>query len=181
MAERQKKPTGGGKLSRSEVITVRLDPKLRFGADLAARKQRRTLSSFVEWAVEKALEEVEVDISTSGEVHAKTVNAAAALDSIWDVEDADRFAKMAFRAPELLNYEEQIIWKHICECGAFWFGDWRRQGELEFYRYEISETNFIPFALKTHWNKYASFIKGELSEKELPKFETVRQVESSKE
>ena len=47
----KKRKGGGSKLSRSEIIQVRLDPKLRFTAELAARKHRRTLSSFVEWAV----------------------------------------------------------------------------------------------------------------------------------
>jgi predicted transcriptional regulator len=43
------------KLGRSEVVTIRLDPRLKFGADMAAAKCRRTLSSFTEWAIEEAL------------------------------------------------------------------------------------------------------------------------------
>jgi hypothetical protein len=39
----ESKRKGGGKLSRSETVTVRLDPKLRYLAELAALKQRRTL------------------------------------------------------------------------------------------------------------------------------------------
>ena len=53
MAE-EKRKGGGGKLARSETVTVRLDPKLRYLAELAARKQRRTVSSFIEWAVEQS-------------------------------------------------------------------------------------------------------------------------------
>jgi hypothetical protein len=44
---------GGGKLSRSETVTVRLDPKLRYLAELAARLHRRTLSSYIEWAIKR--------------------------------------------------------------------------------------------------------------------------------
>ena len=51
-----KRRGGGGKLARSETVTVRLAPKLRYLAELAARKQRRTLSSFIEWAIEETLE-----------------------------------------------------------------------------------------------------------------------------
>tara|TARA_R110000796_G_scaffold39090_2_gene97795 strand:- start:393 stop:605 length:213 start_codon:yes stop_codon:yes gene_type:complete len=43
------------KLGRSEVVSIRLDPRLRFGAGIAAAKCRRTLSSFAEWAIEEAL------------------------------------------------------------------------------------------------------------------------------
>ena len=45
---------GGGKLSRSETVTVRLDPRLRYLAELAARLHRRTLSSYVEWEIGRA-------------------------------------------------------------------------------------------------------------------------------
>ena len=41
-----KRKGGGGKLARSETVTVRLDPKLRYLAELAARIQRRSVSSF---------------------------------------------------------------------------------------------------------------------------------------
>jgi hypothetical protein len=37
---------------------VRLDPKLRYLAELAARKQRRTVSSFIEWTIEEALKNI---------------------------------------------------------------------------------------------------------------------------
>jgi hypothetical protein len=51
---------GGGKLSRSETVTVRLDPKLNYLCDLAARGQRRTKSSFIEWAIDNALKYVTI-------------------------------------------------------------------------------------------------------------------------
>ena len=51
MTEQEMRKGGGGKLSRSETVTVRLDPKLRYLAELAARLHRRTLSSYVEWAI----------------------------------------------------------------------------------------------------------------------------------
>ena len=57
MAEADKRK-GGSKLARSETVTVRLDPKLRYLAELAARKQRRSLSSYIEWAVEDSLSRV---------------------------------------------------------------------------------------------------------------------------
>ena len=52
MTQQNRRKGGGSKLSRSETVTVRLDQKLRYLAELAARKYRRTLSSFIEWAIE---------------------------------------------------------------------------------------------------------------------------------
>src|SRR2546429_9201408 len=97
-----KRRRGGGKLARSETVTVRLDPKLRYLADLAARKQRRTLSSFIEGAIERALAEVKL----SG-----TSTVVEEAPGLWDVDEADRFVKLAFYDESLLTYDEQVIWK----------------------------------------------------------------------
>lgn len=43
------------KVRRSETVTVRLDPRMNYLAELAARSQRRTKSSFIEWAVQEAI------------------------------------------------------------------------------------------------------------------------------
>lgn len=55
MATKTKNKGGGGKLGRSEILQVRMTPKLKFGADMAAAKCRQTISSFGEWAIEEAL------------------------------------------------------------------------------------------------------------------------------
>ena len=97
---------GCSKLSRSEVVTVRLDPKLRYLAELAARKQRRTLSSFIEWAIEQSLAEVEL---------AKSATVADKARALWDVDECDRFIKLALHDESLLNFREQVLWKCIQE------------------------------------------------------------------
>ena len=117
MAEAQKKSKGGSKLSRSEITTVRLDPKLRYLAELAARKQRRTLSSFIEWAIEDTLGRF---LLKDGVDWVESVGAQA--EYLWDVDPADRFAKLALRYPELLTHDEQVLWKLIRENGALWKG-----------------------------------------------------------
>jgi hypothetical protein len=61
LAERKK--GGGSKLFRTELVSVRIDPKLRFAVELAARKQRRTASSFVEWAIEEAIKRLPLRIN----------------------------------------------------------------------------------------------------------------------
>jgi hypothetical protein len=55
MEEEMRRKSAGSKLNRSTTATIRLTPQLRYMADLAARKHRRTFSSFVEWAVMEAL------------------------------------------------------------------------------------------------------------------------------
>jgi len=111
--QQPKRKRSGGKLSRSEVITVRLDPKLRFAAELASRKHRRTLSSFIEWAIGEALDNVVLDSESQ-------VTVRQALKDIWDPDEADRFVMLAAKYPELLNHEEERLWKCIRSYQHVW-------------------------------------------------------------
>jgi hypothetical protein len=119
--------TGGGKLSRSEVVTVRLDQKLRYLADLAARKQRRTLSSFIEGAIERALAEVKLS---------ETSTVEQAAGKLWDIDESDRFVKLAFFDENLLTYDEQVIWKLIQEWNSLDFSRNEQKFDWEQLRQE---------------------------------------------
>ena len=99
---------GGGKLNRTQTVTLRLDPKLRYLTDLAARNQRRTTSGFIEWAIENSLKNVGV-YQESGD----SVSLADIGNYLWDVDESDRFLKLAIGFPTLLTHEEQVIWKLV--------------------------------------------------------------------
>lgn len=105
---------GGGKLARSETVTVRLDPKLRYLAELAARIHRRTLSSYVEWSIETSLGSNLLTTDPNGP------SIREESEYLWDVDEADRFAKLALRYPHLLTHEEQVVWKFIRETFTLW-------------------------------------------------------------
>jgi hypothetical protein len=103
---------GGGKLNRTQTVTLRLDPKLRYLTDLAARSQRRTTSGFIEWAIEEALSKVKLYQLTSSRSK-NAVTLADVADFIWDVNETDRFLKLAISFPHLLTHHEQIVWSLI--------------------------------------------------------------------
>src|SRR2546429_4626748 len=111
MEKMAKSRGGGGKLNRSETVTIRLDPKLRYLTELAARKQRRTVSSFIEWAIESALGRIVLREDATGEV-----TLGRQSEALWDIDEPDRFAKLAENYPELLTHDEQVLWKLIKEC-----------------------------------------------------------------
>lgn len=104
MAESSAKRAESDTNVRSKVVGVRLDPKLRYLAELAARKQRRSLSSYIEWAVENSLHEVKLSDGLS---------VSDRASGLWDVDEAERFARLAIFYPDLMNHEEQEIWKMI--------------------------------------------------------------------
>ena len=110
MAEKNRKAKAG--VPRSEVFALRLDPKLKYLAEIAARKQRRSLANFVEWAIEEALKGVplaEVDINGN---RPTVANVATQL---WALDEPERLRNLATHYPELLSYDEQLVWRVINE------------------------------------------------------------------
>ncbi len=160
-----KRKGGGGKLARSETVTVRLDPKLRYLAELAARKQRRTVSSFIEWAVEESLNRVVIDEDkTFGGQNDKSIADVAAY--LWDVDDPDRFAKLAIRYPDMLTHEEQTLWKLVRENGLLWKG--RHDKTSGEWIWRVEEDSLIFERLREHWEVFSAVAKGETEKASLP-------------
>ena len=162
-----KRKGGGGKLARSETVTVRFDPKLRYLLELAARKQRRTVSSFIEWAVEESLKQVlirEVSNSNSGVSNLSIADVAAVL---WDVDESDRLALLAFDYPDMLTHEEQTIWKMVKEHGLFWDG---YHNQLNSFKWEwrVAKDSLQFQILREYWPELQSVARGETAESSLP-------------
>ena len=109
-----KRKGGGGKLARSVIVTVRIDPQLNYLADLAARKHRRTLSSFIEWAVQQSFSDVELHHGT-GYQGDDSITLKEMEQKLWDVDDSERFVRLAIHFPELLTHEEQERWKLLTD------------------------------------------------------------------
>jgi hypothetical protein len=156
---------GGGKLSRSETVTVRLDPKLRYLAELAARRQRRTVSSYIEWAIEESFKHFSLDLNGSGVI-------ADEAESLWDVDDADRFARLALHHPDLLTHDEQILWKLVRESGLLWRGTY--SGVDKEWTWTIREESLIFDRLRQHWPIFCAVADGTTSQKDLPTWAKVK-------
>lgn len=158
-----KKKGAGGNLTRTQVVTVRLDPKLRYLAELAALKQRRTLSSYIEWAVQESLKNVYLAESSGyNNDYGSTVHDET--DKLWDVDAPDRFAKLALHYPELLTHEEQIKWKLIRENGYLWRGRYI-DGK---WMWQIKEESLIYKRLREYWDQFSAVAQGEKENSILP-------------
>jgi hypothetical protein len=164
MAETEKRK-GGGKLSRSETVTVRLDPKLRYLAELAARRQRRTVSSYIEWAIEDSLRHFSLDLNGS-------VVLADEAEALWDVDDADRFAQLALRHPDLLTHDEQVLWKLVRENGLLWRGNFA--GVDREWTWSIDDESLLFDRLRQHWSTFCAVAEGSASAKQLPTWAKTR-------
>jgi hypothetical protein len=99
---------------RTEMVSVRLAPEVRFAADIAARSQRRTVSSLIEVAVADYLPTLVV-MDPAAEDDERPLNLMKLVKSLWDPEESDRFVNMAEKHRWLLDLEEQHRWKAIRE------------------------------------------------------------------
>lgn len=148
----EKKTSGGSKLTRTQTVTVRFDPKLRYLAELAARKQRRTVSSFIEWAVEEALKNIVLQDNDNNEV----ITLAEEVDSLWDVDEAERFARLAAFHPELLSHDEQVLWKVIYDSNLLTFGKHRPNHN---WNMELLQKNIFP-NIRKNWRLFNEIAQG---------------------
>jgi len=160
------KKGGGGKLNRTETVTLRLDPRLRYLTELAARTQRRTTSGFIEWAIERSLREIILE-QANEEHFSGEVTLADQSFALWDVDEPDRFVLLAFNYPHLLNYEEQILWKIIQENGYFWKSKKSPKSGDE-WTWKVRLESLIPGRLREFWEVLKSVADGSEDKEVLP-------------
>ena len=160
---------GGAKLNRSETVTVRLDPRLNYLCELAARSQRRTKSSFIEWAVEQALKIVEVPNTSEFGASSASVEIMAA--TLWSVDEVDRLVALAFHAPTLMDHDEQLLWRAIRQRGHFWRGHWFgvSSSEYEEWTWTVDENRLDLPHLRDHYDALKAYVTGQTDGSDLPK------------
>lgn len=158
---------GAGK--KSEVVTVRLDPKLKYLAELAARKHRRPLSSYIEWAVEQSLSRVWLEEPINGE--GVSVADAQRAQHLWDLDEPDRMVRLALSYPDLLTHEEQLVWKLVRENGVVWRG--RFSGTPPEWTWQVKEESMIWDRLREHWPVFRAVASGSQAATALPRWQRV--------
>jgi len=95
------------KKKTSETLNMRIDPKLKYLAELAARDTQRTLSGFIEWAIRRALTPAAMQ---EDEPNVSEQPRPLWMEGMWDVDEADRTFLLASR-PDLMTIEQQRFFK----------------------------------------------------------------------
>ncbi|RCW65167.1 hypothetical protein [Pseudorhodoferax soli] len=124
MTKAEARKGGGAKTSRSETVTVRLDPRLRYLAEVAAAVQRRTLSSYIESAVEASLSSVYLD-------HEHDVTVASSAKLLWFINEPARLARLNKLYPHLLDVAQQRLVRAAKEASILIGAALRRPGASE--------------------------------------------------
>ena len=160
-----KAPKGAGsKLGRTDTVSIRLDPRLNYLCELAARSQRRTKSSFIESMLAEQIQTLTINKwRETGIDEPNTFGDAA--ETLWHVRDSQRLVSLALIAPELMTFEEQHIWALIEENGYFWMGTW----EKDRWKYSPTLTSIIRDRVDERWDDLLAVALGEESSDILPK------------
>jgi len=115
--------TESGAVTKGEVITVRLSPKLKYALELLSRKQHRTQSAVVTWAIQEMMNNTEYGLIKVN-IRGTKFSVDNMLEVLWDVHPADRLVKLATHWSELMTYEEEKLIKAFKEVGS-----WPKKGD----------------------------------------------------
>lgn len=110
------KPNQGSR--KTETLTLRLDPKIKYTIELMSRVRRQSITSVIEAAVEAVAFDLDTPVVIGGK--RETWPLANAVSEFWSTDEVARFLGLCAFMPELLTYEEQRIWETIKATPEFW-------------------------------------------------------------
>lgn len=110
---------------RSDLVAIRITPKMRFGLELLAKQYDRTLTDTVILAINNFFGTEKAGLFLEPQVgYDRPVNV---LDIVWSPQEHERFALVAIYYPELLSDNEDYLWRVIKRSDKYWKGRENRQ------------------------------------------------------
>lgn len=137
------KPNQGAR--KTETLTLRLDPKIKYTIELIARIKRQSITSVIESAIEASAFDLDTPVVIDGK--RETWSLSNVVSEFWSTDNVAKFINMCAFMPELLNYDEQRIWETIKATPKFW------DENIESYLtpYHIKGLGFIDKYLVGRW------------------------------
>lgn len=102
---------------KTEVLSIRIDPRVKYGLELLSRLQRRSTTGVVEWAIQSAFQS---EIFEPANEYQNEIHLEQVMDSLWHINEIERTVALALRREQLLTYEESRVWKVLSSTPAFW-------------------------------------------------------------
>jgi len=97
---------------KTEVITLRLNAKVKFGLELAARLENRSVAQTVEMSIANLL------YGKDGkQPRYRDEEISSLIDRLWSPHRGQRLLKMVLYAPDLLNPDEELLWNKLARAG----------------------------------------------------------------
>lgn len=108
------KPIDISSRGKSEVITLRVSPKVKFGLDIRARLNSRTLAQTAELAIQRMLGLAPSAVDAATEALEREI-----IEKLWSPHRGARFVNLVRHHPELMTYEEESRWHEMARAGLF--------------------------------------------------------------
>ncbi|SDP40828.1 hypothetical protein SAMN04489798_5663 [Pseudomonas arsenicoxydans] len=116
------KPNQGAR--KTETLTLRLDPKIKFLIEMVARKKRQSITGVIESAIEEYAKGIKIDAYLWDDEEKKNVEQEVTLlrlcNEIYSTDDSHRFGLLFYVAPQLMNHEEQRLKETVYASPVFW-------------------------------------------------------------
>ena len=106
------------RIIRTTTVSIRLKPRTRYALELLARKRHHSLTSVIEWALDRTINDpVEGLFDTPTGERGKPESI---VDKVWDPDEADRLVKLSMYFPRLMSFEEEKLIEAIRENSRLW-------------------------------------------------------------
>jgi len=168
-----------GESTKTDTLTVRVSPKNKYGLELLARKQNRTLAGVVEWAIDKAFKDetdglmirdvyMELPEEWDWDADLEKMQQVCALNLLWNPNRISRLASLYEIYPELLSDDERKLWELISKNAYYWELTIEKEESLSQERFQSLTTGFS-------WETsiYVGKLLRERVEKDLPILEKI--------
>lgn len=124
---------------KTETLSLRIDPKTRYGLELLSRLQRRSATGVVEWTLANAFASESVRDAGG---HASSL--ADAMDTLWQPDEPSRFLSMAFFYPALMTYEEERMFAVITATNGMWNNEqWKKGKKFQTFNFESARATWV--------------------------------------
>lgn len=117
------KPNQGAR--KTETLTLRLDPKIKFLIEIISRHKRQSITGVIESAIDEYAKKYSararlLNEELDGEI-SRDLTLRDLCDQIYSTDDSFRFLMLALTSPQLLNHEEIRLKETIYASKIFWY------------------------------------------------------------
>lgn len=112
-----RKSTEASKAStkKTEALSIRIEPRMRYGLEILSRLQRRAVTGVVEWSIAQAFQN-----EIARDLQGNDVAFETALNRLWSPNEPERLLALRFYYPSLLTYEEERLVKVLTTTEVLW-------------------------------------------------------------
>jgi hypothetical protein len=107
------------KTEKAERLGIRLLPKEKFSIELLALKQGKSITAIIKDALDSALRHRDTGLIKQG----PDGETFYLPDVCWHPIESDRVINLGQCAPEMMNDQQLVVWKLVCEEPEYWTDD----------------------------------------------------------